>query len=73
MHGNWEIAFQNNVALEIANVGDVPVVNPRVVVNDRGRYYSWQAMLAEFTQKCGQWTRSGIYLIWEGLRQQPSP
>ncbi len=34
----FETAFQPNISLEIANTGDVPVVNPRIVINNRGRW-----------------------------------
>ena len=37
---NCYIVFQNNVALTIENTGDTPVVNPRLVVNDRGNWYT---------------------------------
>jgi hypothetical protein len=68
LHGTWEIAFQNNLSLTIANTGGIPVENPRVIINDRGRWHSWQAMLEEFTRDA-ETDQDRIFLIWEGLRQ----
>jgi len=33
----FEIAFQNNVSLTIANTGSTTVTNPRVITNDKRR------------------------------------
>ncbi len=68
LHGAWEIAFQNNLSLTIANTGATPVENPRVIMNDRGRWHTWQAMLAEFTRGAKD-AQERIYLVYEGLRQ----
>ncbi len=67
-HGTWDIAFQNNLRLTIANTGQVPVKNPRLVINGRGRWHSDEAILEEFTQGAKN-EQERIYLIWEGLRQ----
>lgn len=68
LHGDWEIAFQNNLSLTLANTGKVPVENPRVILNNRGRWHSWEAMLDEFTRGARN-AQERIYLIYEGLRQ----
>ena len=67
-HATWTIAFQNNIALVLENTGDVPVKNPRVITNDKRKWYSVAAMLKEFTQGAKN-DQDRIYLIWEGLRQ----
>jgi hypothetical protein len=65
---NCYIAFQNNVALVIENVGDTPIVNPRLVINDRGNWYTFDSLLEEFTR--GATTeQERAYFIWENMRQ----
>jgi hypothetical protein len=65
---NCYVAFQNNVALTIENVGDVPVVNPRLVINDRGNWYTFDSLLEEFTR--GATTdQEKVYFIWETMRR----
>ena len=44
---NMDIAFQNNESLLIANTGYTTVKNPRVVANDRGRWWSIESLLSE--------------------------
>ncbi len=65
---NVFVAFQNNVSLTIENVGDVPVVNPRLVVNDRGNWYTFDSLLAEFTRGATN-DQEKAYLIWQNMRQ----
>jgi hypothetical protein len=65
---NCYVVFQNNVALTIENVGDVPVVNPRLVINDRGNWYSFDSLLNEFTRGA-ETDQEKIYFIWENMRQ----
>ncbi len=66
--GNYRVAFQPNIQLTIENTGDTPVVNPRLVINDRGNWYTFEALLEEFTR--GAETRQDrVYLIWENMRR----
>ena len=65
---NCYIVFQNNLELSIENVGRQPVVNPRLVVNDRGNWYSFESLLAEFTHGATS-DQEKAYLIWENMRQ----
>ncbi len=65
---NCYIAFQNNVALILENVGDTPVVNPRLVINERGNWYTFDSLLEEFT-RCATTDQERAYLIWENMRQ----
>lgn len=67
-HETWSIAFQNNIALTLENTGDVPVVNPRVITNDRRKWHNTESMIAEFTAGAKN-DQERIYRIWEGLRQ----
>ncbi len=65
---NCYITFQNNIDLTIENTGDVPVVNPRLVVNDRGNWYTFDSLLKEFTRGA-KTDQDRVYLIWENMRQ----
>lgn len=67
-HGNIEVAFQNNLSLTIANVGDTPVVHPRLVINDRGDWWTFESMLAEFTRDATT-EQERAMLIWERMRE----
>ncbi|MBD3291502.1 MAG: hypothetical protein GF393_01150, partial [Armatimonadia bacterium] len=67
-HGDIEIAFQNNVSLTIANMGDTPVVNPRLVINERGDWWTFESMLAEFTRGAAT-DQERAMLIWEHMRE----
>ncbi|MFH1918522.1 MAG: Ig domain-containing protein [Planctomycetota bacterium] len=66
--GNCYITFQNNVALSIENIGDAPVVNPRLVVNALGNWYTFESLLEEFTRGAAT-DQEKVYLIWENMRQ----
>jgi hypothetical protein len=65
---NCYIAFQNNLALTIENVGELPVLNPRIVINERGNWYTFDSLLEEFTRGANT-GQEKIYLIWETMRQ----
>jgi putative Ig domain-containing protein len=65
---NCYIVFQNNVALTIENAGDTPVVNPRLVVNDRGNWYTFDNLVEEFTRGAKS-EQDRVYLIWENMRR----
>ncbi|MCF6284426.1 MAG: Ig domain-containing protein [Candidatus Hydrogenedentes bacterium] len=67
-HETWSIAFQNNIALVIENTGNVPVVNPRIITNDKRKFHTVESMIAEFTEGARD-EQERIYMIWEGLRQ----
>jgi len=65
---NCFIAFQNNVSLTIENIGDVPVINPRIVINDRGNWYTFDSLLAEFTRGAAT-DQEKAYFIWQRMRE----
>jgi hypothetical protein len=66
-HGCWKIGFQNNLLLRIENTGEVPVENPRIVINSQRDWHDWQSILAEFTRGA-QNDQEKVYLIYDGLR-----
>lgn len=65
---NCYIAFQNNLELTVENTGAVPVKNPRLVINDRGNWYTFASLLEEFTHGA-RTDQERVYLIWENMRQ----
>ncbi|MHC4400577.1 MAG: putative Ig domain-containing protein [Planctomycetota bacterium] len=65
---NCYVAFQNNVALSIENVGSVPVVNPRLIINDRGSWHTFESLLEEFTRGAVN-DQEKAYLIWQNMRE----
>jgi hypothetical protein len=62
------VGFQPNVELVIANTGDTPVVNPRLVVNGRGDWHDFAALLAEWTRGARD-DREKAMLLWENMRR----
>ncbi len=65
---NCYITFQPNISLTIENIGDTPVVNPRLVINDRGNWYTFDSLLEEFTR--GATTdQEKVYFIWQNMRE----
>jgi len=65
---NRYIAFQNNVQLTIENIGETPVVNPRLAINDRGNWYTFDSLLAEFTRGA-ETDQEKVYFIWQTMRE----
>ena len=47
LYETFQIAFQNNVSLTIANTGDTRVQNPRVITNGQRRWWCIEEMLEE--------------------------
>jgi len=62
------VGFQPNVELVIANTGDTPVVNPRLVVNGRGDWHDFAGLLAEWTRGARD-DREKAMLLWENMRR----
>ncbi len=65
---NYYVAFQPNIQLTIENIGDTPVVNPRLVINDRGNWYTFDSLLEEFTRGAES-PQDRVYLIWQNMRR----
>lgn len=64
---SYRVAFQPNVQLTIENAGDTPVVNPRLVINERGNWYTFESLLEEFTRGA-ETDQDRVYLIWQNMR-----
>ena len=56
------------VAVTIENVGDTPVVNPRLTVNGRYDWYSREAMAAELTRGCDT-DEEKAFALWRHFRE----
>jgi len=68
MFWKYEPGWQPNVEVVIANVGDTPVRNPRVIVNDRRDWRTLQAIVDEATRGCTT-DAERARGIWEFVRQ----
>ena len=68
-HETFHVAFQPNLSLEIANTGDRTVVNPRLVIGDRGRWWSMEALLSEILAGATDEQEKAL-LIWDFVRRQ---
>ena len=68
LYETFQIAFQNNLSLTIANAGDSIVKNPRVVTNDCRRWWSMEVLLKEILtgEKDDQ---EKALLIWDFVRR----
>ncbi|MGD8238331.1 MAG: putative Ig domain-containing protein [Armatimonadota bacterium] len=67
-HNNFRIGFQPNVSLTIENTGDAPVVNPKLIVNDRRDWGTVRSIMREFTRGAES-DEEKAYLIWQGMRE----
>ncbi len=65
---NYYITFQPNIQLTLENTGDTPVVNPRLVINDRGNWYTFDSLLDEFTRGA-ETDQEKVYFIWQTMRE----
>ena len=61
------VGYQPNVELVIANAGDTPVINPRLVLNDRGDWGSLEALVAEWTRGARDDGEKAM-LLWQNMR-----
>lgn len=65
---NIKVAFQPNVSLTIANTGRAAVVNPWIVIGDRGNWRTLDEMLAE-ALRGAKTDQDKVYLIWDFVRR----
>ena len=65
---NCRVGFQPNLELVIANTGDTPVVNPRVVINGRGDWRDRASLAAEWTRGAANDQEKAL-LLWQNMRQ----
>lgn len=68
LHGGWETAFQPNIALVMENTGDIPVENPRIVINDQRNWWTLDDLLEE-ALRGARTDQDKIYFIWDFLRR----
>ncbi len=61
------VGFQPNVELVIANTGETPVVNPRLVVNGRGDWGDIESLVAEWTRGARDDGEKAM-LLWQNMR-----
>jgi len=63
----WHIGWQPNESLTIENIGPVPCENPKVIINDRGDWYTMDGILREATRGA-ETDQDKVYLIWQFAR-----
>ncbi|MCD4830179.1 MAG: Ig domain-containing protein [Anaerohalosphaeraceae bacterium] len=66
-HSYWDIGWQPNESLIIENIGSVPVENAKVIINERGNWYSFEEILDEILATARS-DQEKIYLIWQFVR-----
>lgn len=64
----FKIAFQNNVSLTIANTGNTTVTNPRVITNDKRRWWCIEEMLDEILAGA-ETEQEKAFLIYDFVRK----
>jgi len=64
----FEIAFQNNVSLTIANTGNATVTNPRVITNDKRHWWCMEEMLDEILAGA-ETDQEKAFLIYDFVRK----
>ncbi len=67
LYETFQIAFQNNESLTIANTGDATVKNPRLVTNGRRRWWNMEELLNEILQGASDDQEKAL-LIWDFVR-----
>lgn len=67
LYETFQIAFQNNLSLTIANTGNTIVKNPRVITNGRRRWWCMEEMLDEILQGAKN-DQEEVLLIWDFVR-----
>jgi hypothetical protein len=68
LYETFEIAFQNNVSLTIANTGNSIVKNPRVITNGRRRWWCMKELLDEILAGAADDQEKAL-LIWDFVRR----
>lgn len=67
-HGTFQVAFQPNLSLSVENTGETPVVNPRVLVNGKRRWWSMEDLLREILAGAESDQEKAL-LIWDFVRK----
>jgi hypothetical protein len=64
-----------NVAINLDNIGPVPVVNPRISVNDRYDWYDVNSMVKEITEDCDADEEKALaiwaYVLYKRFQRSP--
>lgn len=68
LYETFQIAFQNNVSLTVANTGDSIVKNPRVITGGRRRWWCMEELLKEILQGAANDQEKAL-LIWDFVRK----
>ena len=68
LYETFQIAFQNNLSLTIANTGDTIVKNPRVVTNGQRHWWCMEELLNEILAGAGNDQEKAL-LIWDFVRR----
>ncbi len=63
----WHVGWQPNESLTIENTGIVPIENAKVIINDRGDWYTPDSLLREATGSARS-AQEKVYLIWQFSR-----
>jgi hypothetical protein len=66
-YGIWRLGWQPNESLTTENVGSVPAENCKILINDRGDWYSMESLLHEAIGTARN-DQEKVYLIWQFLR-----
>jgi hypothetical protein len=67
-NSGMRVAFQPNLSLTIANLGDTPVHWPKVIANQQGDWGTLESLVAEFTRGATTQPEKALFL-WERTRQ----
>ena len=66
-YGIWRLGWQPNESLTIENIGSTTVENCKIIVNDRGDWYTMEGLLKEAIRTVKN-DQEKVYLIWDFLR-----
>jgi len=67
-YARWRVGWQPNESLIIENVGTTLVENCKVIINERGDWYSMEGLLREAIGSAKS-EQEKAYLIWQFLRK----
>lgn len=67
LNDGFLVAFQPNLSVTIDNTGDVTVLWPKVIANDRANWGTYDDLLAEFTRGAANDQEKALF-IWQTAR-----
>ena len=68
LYETFQIAFQNNISLTVANTGNSIVKNPRVITGGKRRWWCIEELLNEILQGAAS-DQEKVLLIWDFVRK----